>query len=49
MPGTEPELLRSDETTPITLSVKDGSFSLSSLEWKSVDSINGISYSVNKC
>jgi len=28
--------------------VKDGSCSSSSLEWKSVDSINGISYYVNK-
>ena len=29
--------------------VKDGSFSSSSLEWKLMDSINGISYYVKKC
>jgi len=29
--------------------VKDGSSSSSSLEWKSMNSINGISYYVNKC
>jgi len=29
--------------------VKDGSSSSSSLQWKSMDSINGISYYLNKC
>jgi len=29
--------------------VKDWSCSSSSLEWKSMDSINGISYYLNKC
>jgi len=33
----------------VSCCVKDGSCSSSSLKWKSMDSINGISYYLNKC
>jgi len=39
----------SQDCHAVSRCVKDGSCSSSSLEYKSVDSINGISYYLNKC